>query len=569
MGAGSYFTDEFGDGGDDYKYSYDRNGNEVTTHPWFGFDKNAAGTYADQTASEAAGASDRQKLLDQASGINQNASLIGDSATRIGQSAQTMHATETGLTGLSNDLGNAPSAAALAAKSAQQSNNSLAMSQAASARGANSALMMREAMANNDARGRAASSDAATAAANEQASRFATRGQLLASAGGVQNNMANAYGSQASALGTAANAQGTAGGLVNNSRTADIAQRGQDLTANQNANQMTQQHDDAMYAALAAKHAKADADSGSTLDSALSVLSDIRLKTDVDPLPTSSGSSDSKSEDKDKKKDDSSSDTSGMMSGLMAAYGGGGGGGAMLSDERSKSSRKKLDENSMGSELERLLSQATKQGGDRLDTSDVNRRYDRSALDSAQLGEGSRIYGASSARTAPPTARFADYQPPTARFADAPPAAAPARAPARDSGFDVAALDDAYRRERDPSSYMMSDEDTKTDRRKLLDMATKPSANEKNLDEIEGYSFRYKPGVAARIGEDTAKRPGIMAQDLEKAPAGKQVVSDTEEGKALDIPRALGFSLAGVAGLDKRLQRLEAASGGRKKSKAA
>jgi hypothetical protein len=293
-------------------------------------------------------------------------------------------------------------------------------------------------------------------------------------------------------------------------------------------------------------------------------FSDMRLKTDVDPLPASSGDSVSKPADP-AKKDDSSSGMSSMMSGLLASYGGG-----MMSDERNKTDRKKLDEQNTDSELTALLRQATRDDSKRLDTNDVSRRFDRNALDASQRAEGSRIYEQPSAPASVPTARFADYQPPTARFADAP-AAQPARAPApaRDPGYDIAALDDAYRRERDPSQYMMSDENTKTDRRKLLDMATKPDANRENLDKIEGFSYRYKPDAAAKIGEDTGTRPGIMAQDLEKAPAGKAVVDETPLGKSLDIKRALGFSLAGVAGLDKRLQRLEAASGGRKKSKAA
>jgi hypothetical protein len=563
MGIGSYFMDAYaGEGSDDYKWNYDKNGNSVPTHPWWGWDKDAAGTAADQAASEDASGKDRTALLGQAAGLNQTASGIGQSAQRIGQSAQDMRGTAGSLTGLSTQLGNAPSAAALAAQVAQQNNNSAALSQAASARGANSALMTREAMQNNDARGRAAASDAATAAANEQASRYATRGQLLAAAGGVQNNVAGAYGNQASALGTAANAQNAAGGLISGSRTGDIAQRGQDMTSNLSANQLNQQHDDAMMAALHTKNAKDDAEAGGALDTAFSalggVMSDIRLKTDVEPLSTSSSSSSESAAPEDKKKDDG---TSSMLSGLISSYAGG-----MMSDERTKTGRKKLDEQSMDSELTRLLRQATRDDGSHLDTSDVRRGFDRGALDEAQRASGSRIYG-DPAPSQVPTARFADYQPPTARFSDAP-AAAPAR-PAAPPAYDVASLDDAYRREREaPPSYMMSDENAKTERQKLLEMATKPSSNRANLGKIDGYSYRYKPGAAAAIGEDTSTRPGIMAQDLEKAPAGKEVIEETPIGKALDIKRALGFSLAGVAGLDKRLQRLEAASGG-KKSRAA
>jgi uncharacterized small protein (DUF1192 family) len=104
---------------------------------------------------------------------------------------------------------------------------------------------------------------------------------------------------------------------------------------------------------------------------------------------------------------------------------------------------------------------------------------------------------------------------------------------------------------------MSSDKRGKTDRRELLDMATKPSANHRDLEPVEPHSFRYKLAQAARIGEDTGQRVGSMAQDMERSPAGEEVVLDTPNGKALDIHRALGFSLAGVAGLGKRVARAD------------
>lgn len=84
-----------------------------------------------------------------------------------------------------------------------------------------------------------------------------------------------------------------------------------------------------------------------------------------------------------------------------------------------------------------------------------------------------------------------------------------------------------------------------------------PEGNRQSLAALDGYEYRYKPDVAERIGEDTGPRVGIMAQDLEKAPAGEDVVLDTPEGKALDVNRALGFSLASLAGLNKRLEAIE------------
>lgn len=118
-----------------------------------------------------------------------------------------------------------------------------------------------------------------------------------------------------------------------------------------------------------------------------------------------------------------------------------------------------------------------------------------------------------------------------------------------------------------PIKYSYSDERGKQDIAELLEMALDPEANRDNLEPVKPYTYRYKPEVAARIGEDTGRRAGIMAQDLERAAAGRAAVHETPEGKALDVNRALGFSLAGVAGLDKRVRELEAnlrrATGGR------
>lgn len=574
MGVGTVFMDELGGGSDDYKYRTNPDGSQVAQHQWYGWDPNAAGTAGDQSAMEGASGTDRQALLNQAAGINQTAGGIGQSAQRIGQSAQTMSGTADSITGLSDQLGNAPSAAAAAATSEAQLGNAQAMSQAASARGANSALMMREAAGNNDARTRQIASDAAAASAAEMASRYGTRANMLGTAAGVQNNVAGAYGAQAGALSSAAGAQNAAGGLISGSRTGDISQRGQDLTTTSNANQLTQQSDDAGYAALAAKNAKTDTDEGSSLDTAfmgLGALSDMRLKTDVEPLSVAAGSSPSSTAAPAKKDDGTSSMLSGLISSYMGGGGGAGAGAAMMSDERSKTGRQKTDELTTDSALTALLRQATNDDSKRLSTGDVRRDFDRGALDDAQRGAGSRVYAPPAAPAQVPTARFADYQPPTARFADAPVAQpAPMTRPAAPPAYDVAALDSAYQRAgSSPPEYLMSDERAKTDRQKLLDMATKPEANKENLDEIDGYTYRYKPEAAARIGEDTGVRPGVMAQHLERAPAGEAVVSDTPGGKMLDVNRALGFSLAGVAGLDKRLQRLEAAAGGSRKSRAA
>lgn len=104
----------------------------------------------------------------------------------------------------------------------------------------------------------------------------------------------------------------------------------------------------------------------------------------------------------------------------------------------------------------------------------------------------------------------------------------------------------------DQMDVLMSDERGKTSKALLSE-----ASNRENLGKLHAYEYRYKPEVAARIGQDTEPRVGIMAQDLERAPAGKGAVMNTEEGKAIDVNRGLSFALAAAAGLDKRVKDLE------------
>lgn len=72
------------------------------------------------------------------------------------------------------------------------------------------------------------------------------------------------------------------------------------------------------------------------------------------------------------------------------------------------------------------------------------------------------------------------------------------------------------------------------------------------LDALVPYKYRYKDekhGVGARVG--------IMAQDLERSAAGKYIVSDTHDGKMLDVSKAISATLAGTARLNERVRKLE------------
>jgi hypothetical protein len=117
-----------------------------------------------------------------------------------------------------------------------------------------------------------------------------------------------------------------------------------------------------------------------------------------------------------------------------------------------------------------------------------------------------------------------------------------------------------------------SDKNIKTDIKKEADMS--PSAHA--LDHVQPYQFSYKDGFADYIAKQEAQqspnpkasymnafqdakepRIGVMAQDLEKSPEGKQVVKDGPIGKMIDGKRALGFLLATQADIHHRLSRLE------------
>lgn len=79
-----------------------------------------------------------------------------------------------------------------------------------------------------------------------------------------------------------------------------------------------------------------------------------------------------------------------------------------------------------------------------------------------------------------------------------------------------------------------------------------------NLDAVKPYTYRYKPDVAAAIGEDTGPREGVMAQDLQRSPAYQAAVVEQPNGMlGLDPKRLLSANTAEIGGLDKRLKALE------------
>lgn len=82
-----------------------------------------------------------------------------------------------------------------------------------------------------------------------------------------------------------------------------------------------------------------------------------------------------------------------------------------------------------------------------------------------------------------------------------------------------------------------------------------PSPIQETLRTTQPYAFNYKPGY----GEDPGQRHvGIMAQDLEKTPAGSTLVREGPKGKMIDGKQAVGFNLAAAADLQKQIDALKA-----------
>ena len=95
-----------------------------------------------------------------------------------------------------------------------------------------------------------------------------------------------------------------------------------------------------------------------------------------------------------------------------------------------------------------------------------------------------------------------------------------------------------------------SDKDTKGDVRRA----------ELGLDKVHPVSFEYREPWSSVFGGD--RQVGVLAQDLEKAPATRTLVKRAPDGtRMIDNGRATSFLLASSADLDHRLRRLEGGRG--------
>jgi hypothetical protein len=79
------------------------------------------------------------------------------------------------------------------------------------------------------------------------------------------------------------------------------------------------------------------------------------------------------------------------------------------------------------------------------------------------------------------------------------------------------------------------------------------------LDSLKAYTFRYKnPEHELKSTPNGGEYLGVMAQDVESTPAGKQIVSETPEGvKVLENKPMLSAMAAGLGNLNERLAELE------------
>jgi len=98
---------------------------------------------------------------------------------------------------------------------------------------------------------------------------------------------------------------------------------------------------------------------------------------------------------------------------------------------------------------------------------------------------------------------------------------------------------------------LFSDEEVKENKKELSD-----DEFDAILAKVVPTSFTYKRSVQ-EVGAPGGPVVGVMAQDLEKSPAGAAMVGQTPAGKVIDKDKALSLALAGLASMSKRIRTLE------------
>jgi hypothetical protein len=107
------------------------------------------------------------------------------------------------------------------------------------------------------------------------------------------------------------------------------------------------------------------------------------------------------------------------------------------------------------------------------------------------------------------------------------------------------------------SAAAVSDETMKTSVKENKDDSSK--AISEFMDAIKSYTYEYKKGAKQPAGKPNpdGEVKSVMAQDLEKSDIGKQMVTDTENGKVVDYAQGMAPLFAAIAELNKRTKKLE------------
>lgn len=79
------------------------------------------------------------------------------------------------------------------------------------------------------------------------------------------------------------------------------------------------------------------------------------------------------------------------------------------------------------------------------------------------------------------------------------------------------------------------------------------------MDALKSYTYEYKKGAKQPAGKPNPEGEvkSVMAQDLEKSDLGKQMVTDTPNGKVVDYAQGMAPLFAAIAELNKRTKKLE------------
>jgi hypothetical protein len=99
---------------------------------------------------------------------------------------------------------------------------------------------------------------------------------------------------------------------------------------------------------------------------------------------------------------------------------------------------------------------------------------------------------------------------------------------------------------------IFSDENTKQDI-----SALSSSDINRSLDGMHAKTYEYTQQAQSQLGTPAGKQVGVIAQDVQKTPAGSMVNRSPQGPLEIDGPKAMSFALAAVAELNKRLNAVE------------